>query len=121
METSVEPLAVSSVVETAEQATQRLEACFSAIEKERMADVPILNPVLRVRAVGTRGWQGQWLTALVTPWFLNLVLMPADLAAAKASGRADAMTVGTKRMVALPAGQFEFIDSHDEVLGAFAM
>ena len=55
-----------------------LEAAFARIEREQMAGVPILNPALRVQAVDFTRWQGQWLGALVTPWFLNLVLVGVE-------------------------------------------
>lgn len=105
--------------ETAE-AARRLEARFRTIAAERMAGLPILNAALGVKAVGMCDWQGEWLSALVTPWFLNLVLMPVtpERAAVEAGTRAE---VGAKRIVALPAGSFEFIWSHDEVLGPFSM
>lgn len=56
-------------------ATQ-LEVAFRDIERTRMAGLPILNPALAVEAVGFRLWQGHWLGVLITPWFMNLVLVP---------------------------------------------
>ncbi len=53
-----------------------LAAAFRRIERERMAGVPLLNPALQVQAVDFAPWQGHWLGALLTPWFLNLVLVP---------------------------------------------
>ena len=57
-----------------------LEAAFLRIEREAMDGLPLLNKALRVQAVGFERWQGQWLGALVTPWFLNLVLVPGQAA-----------------------------------------
>jgi [NiFe] hydrogenase assembly HybE family chaperone len=56
----------------------RLEAAFRRIEAERMADVPMLNRALAVEAVGFERRDGRWLGVLVTPWFMNLVLLPAE-------------------------------------------
>ena len=52
-----------------------------SVLRERMAGVPILNPALSVQTVDFSPWRGHWLGALVTPWFINLVVMPLDPAA----------------------------------------
>lgn len=88
----------------------RLEAAYTRIWNTRMAGLPFLNPKLRVEAVGFRPWQGEWLGALVTPWFVNLVLLPGE-------GPWTSLPVGGERIVALPAGRFRFIAGHDEELG----
>jgi [NiFe] hydrogenase assembly HybE family chaperone len=62
----------------AEDPSRLLEAAFRRIEVERMAGVPILHPGLRVEAVGFALWQGHWLGVVIAPWFMNLVLVPAD-------------------------------------------
>jgi [NiFe] hydrogenase assembly HybE family chaperone len=90
----------------------RLEAAFTRIWKTRMQGLPFLNPALRVEAVGLRQWQGEWLGVLVTPWFVNLVLMPGE-------GEWTALPEGDERIVALPAGRFRFICGIDEELGEF--
>ena len=38
----------------ASELTRKLEAVFGMIERERMHDIPILNPSLRVAAIGMR-------------------------------------------------------------------
>jgi len=43
-----------------------------------MAGVPILNPHLRVEAVGFRACEVGVVGVLVTPWFMNLMLFPVD-------------------------------------------
>ena len=52
-----------------------------------MAGVPMLNPALRVQAVGFRHWQSHWLGVLVTPWFMNLMLLPRIDCGLVAAGR----------------------------------
>ena len=97
---------------TADEAASRLETTFGAIGRERMQDVPILNPSLRVEAIGMRAWQGHWLGALVTPWFMNLVLLPGQ---GPWRGVADRDSVWH----AFPSGRFEFIAGSEAGLGAF--
>ncbi len=90
----------------------RLEAAFTRIWKTRMEGLPFLNERLRVEAVGFRPWQGEWLGALVTPWFVNLVLMPGE-------GEWTALRAGGERILAMPAGRFRFVAGHDEELGEY--
>ena len=58
--------------------SEHLEACFRLVHTERMDGVPILNDALEVRAVGTHAWNGFWLSILITPWFINVVLLPQE-------------------------------------------
>jgi [NiFe] hydrogenase assembly HybE family chaperone len=90
----------------------RLEAAFTRIWKTRMTGLPFLNDRLRVEAVGFRPWQGEWLGALVTPWFVNLVLVPGE-------GEWTPLAQGGERIVTLPAGGFRFVAGHDEDIGEY--
>jgi [NiFe] hydrogenase assembly HybE family chaperone len=88
----------------------RIAQVYEDIWHTRMADMPILNARLRVEAVGFRPWEGQWLGALVTPWSLNLVLLPGE-------GEWISLPAGEERFVAFPAGRFRFISAHLDPLG----
>jgi [NiFe] hydrogenase assembly HybE family chaperone len=68
----------AGIVRHYEDPSARLEAAFRRIEAERMADVPMLNHALAVEAVGFARRDGRWLGVLITPWFMNLVLLPAE-------------------------------------------
>lgn len=83
-----------------------------------MHDVPILNPNIRVEAVGTRRWNDAWLCVLVTPWSINLLLLPADGDAAE---RWDALGAGGKVIHRFPAGRFEFIAGDEDGIGRYQM
>lgn len=91
-------------------AAARLASAYERIARTRMADLPFLNPALRVEAVGFRPWGGEWLGALVTPWSVNLVLLPGE-------GEWRSLPMGGERIVALPAGRYRFIAGHDEEAG----
>lgn len=93
-----------------ESPAPRLEAAFTRIWRTRMAGLPFLNPALRVEAVGFRPWQGQWLGALVTPWSVNLVLLPGE-------GDWTSLPKGAERFVDMPAGRFRFIAGVDGDVG----
>lgn len=90
----------------------RLEKAYTRIWTTRMAGLPFLNDKLRVEAVGFRPWDGEWLGALVTPWSLNLVLLPGE-------GQWKALPAGGERIVALPAGRYRFIAGVDADLGEY--
>jgi len=90
-----------------------LEAAFRRIWREQMQDMPMVNPALSVEALGFRPWNAHWLGVLVTPWFMNLVLMPREPAAW------HAIAAGETRHHVFPAGVFEFIGSRDAALGDY--
>jgi len=90
-----------------------LEATFGHIAQQRMAGVPILNPALSVEAVGFRPWGEHWLGVLITPWFMNLWLMPRVVA------RWQPIAVGATRHHVFPAGVFEFIGGHEATIGDY--
>jgi [NiFe] hydrogenase assembly HybE family chaperone len=95
--------------------TARLEAAYRTIHSERMQGVPMLNPALGVAAVGFAEWDGRWLGVMVTPWFMNLMLVPRDPVAW------TPLRIGAKRKYALPAGEYEFIGGNDPEIGEYQM
>jgi len=78
-----------------------------------MAGVPIVNPALSVEAVGFRPWDEHWLGVLVTPWFMNLWLMP------RVAARWQPIAPGASRHYVFPAGVFEFIGGHEPTIGDY--
>jgi [NiFe] hydrogenase assembly HybE family chaperone len=52
---------------------------------------------------------------MVTPWFMNLMLVPRDPAAW------TPLRMGAKRKYALPAGEYEFIGGDDPAIGEYQM
>ena len=96
----------------------KLETVFGAIRDTRMRDVPILNEAMPVKAVGFREWGGHWLGVLITPWFMNLMLLPRDGAAEDTGGR---LPLGEKETHGFPAGNFAFIQGEEDGLGRYQM
>lgn len=90
-----------------------LEAAFARIERERMVGLPLLNPVLRVQAVGFERWRGHWLGSVITPWFLNIVLVPGD----EANWRHAAE--GQRVFHCFGAGDFAFLGNAEPEVGEF--
>lgn len=92
----------------------RLEGLFRYIEQTRMAGVPILNPALKVQAVDFIPWQGYQLGVLITPWFMNLILLGEGEHALLADRRP-----GEKINHAFPSGVYEFIVAEEPALGRY--
>jgi len=92
-----------------------LQAVFEHIRQERMADMPMLNPALRVEAVGFAPWHDGLLGILITPWFMNLMHLPGE------QGLAAVPAPGGKRQLVFPSGVYEFISAQEERLGRYEM
>ena len=90
-----------------------LEAAFRRIETGSMAGVPMLNNALRVEAVGFARWQSHWLGTLVTPWFMNLVLVPGEADTWQSVGP------GQRLFRKFPSGDFAFLGSEEPEVGEF--
>lgn len=98
----------------AEDIRKRLEERFGMIGRTRMAGVPVMNDALEVAALGFDRYNNEPLGVLITPWFMNLVILPD----AKEAGE---IKTGDKVQRALPAGMVEFIVTLDEELGPLLM
>ena len=92
-----------------------LETAFTRIQRERMADIPLLNPALEVQAVGFSVWEAYCLGVLITPWFMNLMLLP--LAGDEWAG----LPSGTKINRSFPSGTYEFILGEEQGVGRYLM
>jgi [NiFe] hydrogenase assembly HybE family chaperone len=76
----------------------------------KVKGMPIYNPTLAVEAVGFRQYQGRHVGVIVTPWFMNLTVLPTaeDLRTWSAGGSA--------RLV-FPSGSYDFTVSELEDIG----
>ncbi len=102
----------------ADRLARSLESAFRKIEQERMRDIPILNPALSVACIGMHLFEGGWLSVLITPWFINLLILPGNEADAKTWSD---IAGGTKVMHQFPAGTFEFICASEDGIGPYRM
>jgi [NiFe] hydrogenase assembly HybE family chaperone len=93
------------------QAVQKMVAAFNEIARTRMADVPILNPALRVEAVGFQLWEGRWLGVLVTPWMINLVILPGH------DALLTPLALDQKQVWNFPSGAYEFMGLNEPAIG----
>lgn len=90
-----------------------LEAHYQHVWATRMHDLPFVNAALSVEAIGFQRLDGDWLGVVVTPWFLNLVLV---------SGGGQLwgdIPAGERRYLSLPCGTMQFIADDDPDIGPY--
>jgi [NiFe] hydrogenase assembly HybE family chaperone len=90
-----------------------LVRAFTAVLHDQMQGMPMLNPALGVEALGFRPWADHWLGILITPWFMNLVLMP------RIAARWEPIGDRESRHHLFPAGVFEFIGGRTAATGDY--
>lgn len=93
--------------------SEKLVADFREIWNAKMRDVPIVNTALHVEAVGFGLHHGHVLGVLISPWFMNLILLPPPDA-----DWAD-LQPGTKEVIAFPSGEYEFLHNRREMVGGY--
>ena len=93
---------------------QLLEGTFNGILHARMAGLPVLNPALKVQALNFFRYHPHWVGLLITPWFMNLLLLPQS---ASEWLQHDA---GSRLTCRFPVGDFEFVVARESGLGLYA-
>jgi len=92
---------------------QLLESVFNKIYTERMHDVPIINDKISVSAVGFQQWQNSILGILVTPWFMNIMLLPGQ------SENWDERQELSEKTHFFPSGKYTFLMAFEEDIGRY--
>lgn len=93
--------------------TKALVTDFTEVWHGKMRDVPMVNKVLHVQAVGFRRHEGRPLGVLISPWFMNLILLPAD------DEDWSGLTPGEKETLGFPSGNYEFIHNTRDMVGGY--
>ncbi|MEL6643170.1 MAG: [NiFe]-hydrogenase assembly chaperone HybE [Pseudomonadota bacterium] len=97
----------------AERAAAVLVADFDAVLRTKMRNVPLVNIVLRVEATGFRIHDGRPVGALITPWFMSLVVLPSQ------NDTWTALEPGTKEYLPFPSGNYEFLHNVRPGVGGY--
>ena len=110
-----DPGAPALLIEAAiRERTQALEADFTEIWNAKMRDVPMVNPLLHVRAIDFRMLEdGRILGVLLSPWFMNLILLPAE------DEDWSDLRAGQKEVIGFPSGDYEFTHNAREMVGGY--
>ncbi len=93
--------------------TKALVTDFTEVWHAKMRDVPMVNKLLHVQAVGWGIHQGRPLGVLISPWFMNLIQLPAE-----GEDWSD-LLAGTKEVIGFPSGEYEFIHNIREMTGGY--
>jgi [NiFe] hydrogenase assembly HybE family chaperone len=91
-------------------ASANLVRHFRKIHEERMQGLPILNTRLDVRAVDFSEFDGHAVGVMITPWFMNLMLLPG-------TAQWSDFPQGSVASFEFPGSKIEFNVSHDEEFG----
>lgn len=76
---------------------------YDKVWREQMQDLPFVNPALSVEAVGFRRVDRDWVGIVITPWFINVFLLPGG------GTLWQDLPSGEQRGVVFPVGQLDFI------------
>lgn len=85
---------------------------YRFIHENRMRGLPLVNAALHVEAVGFCAFEEHEIGVLITPWFMNLVLLLGSDIGSK-------LKQGSKSTLKFPSGPVEFTTAQDEVLGPY--
>lgn len=96
------------------QISHALETTFNEILAKRMRALPVVNLSLSVQAVGFNRFGEDCLGILITPWFMNLMLLPGP----RSHWREQ--QPGAKIDKRFPYGVFEFTLGSETQIGAYA-
>lgn len=90
-----------------------LAATFGDIHRTRMAGMPLSNEALAVEAVDFAPWSHHWLGVLITPWCMNLVMLP------RVQDHWCSVRAGATLSYTFPAGVFGFLAAHEPRVGEY--
>ena len=90
-----------------------LKSHYQYVYKHKMKDIPIVNNKLKVEVVGFVNWgeesgkQASKVGVLITPWFMNIVLLPNGIMQQK-------IRVGKTANILFPDGEYSFLTQLDD-------
>jgi [NiFe] hydrogenase assembly HybE family chaperone len=94
-----------------ETLTRQIESVFKRIEQEQMQGIPLLNPALQVQTIGFQHYQERPIGILITPWMMNLLLLPNE------KDDWSDLKLGDKQHHRLPANEYRFMVNEIEGIG----
>ena len=99
----------------AENPSEVLEKIFNEIHQHQMQGIPVVNPALKVEAIEFGEWEGHWLGVLITPWFMNLLLLP-KLGSAWPELKHGK---GNELVLSFPQGSYKFSAREEDQIGSY--
>ncbi len=90
---------------------EQLQQVFEQIHQTRMQDMPMVNPVLQVAVTPFEQCEHGEVGILVTPWCMNIVLLPAEVD--------KDLKPGNKKSFDLPTGVYDFVLAQEPDFGCY--
>ncbi|MCG8443604.1 MAG: [NiFe]-hydrogenase assembly chaperone HybE [Caulobacterales bacterium] len=88
-----------------------LEADYAGAA-EVMRSAGAFNGALEVETLGFRPWGEEWIGVVISPWFMNVTVIPRE------RGAYDAHAPGSESARTLPSGEYDFIHARLDTAGA---
>ncbi len=98
-------------MKTPEDVSSTIEKTFEKILTENMQGIPILNSMVSVQALGFQEYQGRIIGVIITPWLMNLVLLPS-----LEEDWSD-LVLGHKETHEFPSGKYRFLVNEIDEIG----
>ena len=105
-------MVIGSATITPNDAVQNLANAYRRTALS-MKGLPIYNPTLAVEAIGFRSHDGRDVGVMVTPWFMNITVLPSE------TDKGVWMNGGTLRL-SFPSGVYDFMVSELADVGLIA-
>ena len=90
-----------------------IKQVFNQIHQDEMCKLPFINQKISVNTLGFALYDGDWLGALVTPWMLNLLLLPGP------NKEWQSYKVGKRMKIKFASGDYTFHASEHNLLGQY--
>ncbi len=94
-------------------AAARFYAIFEEVHQEQMRGLPLLNTRLQVETYGFQVYDGRVIGILITPWLMNVVILPGD------GDDWRALELGHKQPWQFPAGSYKFMVNEVDGIGRY--
>jgi len=94
-------MVIGSASESSDDAVQDLANAYRRAAL-KVKGMPIYNPTLAVEAVGFREHEGRQVGVIVTPWFMNLTVLPS-------AEDQKAWVAGGSVRLGFPSGAYDFV------------
>ncbi len=96
----------------------RLKDHYQYVYTHKMNDIPIVNNKLEVEVIGFVDWghdknkSAAEVGVLITPWFMNIVLLPKE-------SMKQEVRVGKTANILFPDGEYSFLTQQDSEFGVY--
>lgn len=94
-------------------AAERFAEIFEGIHRNQMQGLPLLNTRLQVETLGFQEHRGRIFGVLITPWLMNVVLLPGE------DDDWSALELGDKQPQAFPGGSYKFMVNEVDGIGRY--